>query len=363
MRLLPEDPDHGWTRVAWLVYLVPFVIYPIAADRPGREVALTFAISLAFLALYFRIYWVGVRGAALCIAGMTALGLMAAPSSPGAVALFIFAAAFVPRLGTPRRAIIGVAIIEASLLLETVIAGLQAGNWIPGVVFVALVGAMNIHFEEVNNKNIKLRLAHEEIERLAQVAERERIARDLHDLLGHTLSMIALKSELAVKLFAADPDRARSEIGEVERIAREALGQVRSAVRGYRSAGLAAEMARTRETLAAAGVEVTVEEAELQIGPAEEGVLALALREATTNVVRHAGARRCSIRLVAGPTERRLEVSDDGRGGVQPDGAGLLGMRERIAALGGTVRRDAANPGTKLVVSLPRHALVEWKSA
>ena len=363
MRLLPEDPDHGWTRVAWLVYLVPFVIYPIAADRPGREVALTAAVSLTFLALYFRIYWVGVRGAALCIAGMTLLGLISAPISPGAVALFIFASAFVPRLGTPKRAIVGVAVIEASLLLEAALVGLPLGSWIPGVVFVLMVGAMNIHFEEVNNKNQKLRLAHEEIERLAQVAERERIARDLHDLLGHTLSMIALKSELAAKVFDANPQRARAEIGEVERIAREALGQVRSAVRGYRSAGLAAEIARTRETLAAAGIDVVVEEAPLEIGPAEEGVLALALREATTNVVRHARARRCTIKLIAAEAERRLEVSDDGSGGAQPDGAGLLGMRERIAALGGSVRRDPANPGTRLTVSLPRHALVEWRSA
>ena len=142
-------------------------------------------------------------------------------------------------------------------------------------------------------------MADEEIEHLAKVAERERIARDLHDLLGHTLSLITLKAELARKLVDRDPQRAKQEMLDVEQTSRAALADVREAISGYRGEGLAAELIRARKTLETAGISVDSDIAELPLTPAQETVLALALREAMTNVVRHAQARRCSVQLAA----------------------------------------------------------------
>src|SRR5438105_13442886 len=122
-------------------------------------------------------------------------------------------------------------------------------GWLWPVIFTVLIGAANVHQQQRSAANARLRLAHDEIEHLAKVAERERIARDLHDLLGHTLSLIILKSELASKLADRDIERARNEIRDVERISREALTQVRAAVRGYREGGLRRELDSAREAL------------------------------------------------------------------------------------------------------------------
>jgi two-component system sensor histidine kinase DesK len=198
-------------------------------------------------------------------------------------------------------------------------------------------------------------MAQEEVERLAKTAERERIARYLHDLLGHTLSLITLKSELAGKLIEDDPERAGREIREVERISREALREVRTAVAGYRSAGIAEELERTRLALEAADVQLEYFAAPVELQPAQETVLALALREAVTNVIRHAAARTCRVALEQTAVEVRLEVRDDGRGGSAPEGIGLASMRERVEALGGRLERPAGN-GTSLRIVLPRRA-------
>jgi two-component system sensor histidine kinase DesK len=195
-------------------------------------------------------------------------------------------------------------------------------------------------------------MAQEEVEHLAKVAERERIARDLHDVLGHTLSVIVLKSELASKLAERDPARAVQEIKDVERISREALAQVRSTVRGYHSLSLHAEAEQATATLKAAGVKVECSFALANIPASHEGVLALALREAVTNVIRHAKANCCALRLRPVDGGCELEIKDDGCGRMSPEGIGLTGMRHRVEALGGKLERDV-NSGTRLVITLP----------
>jgi two-component system sensor histidine kinase DesK len=201
--------------------------------------------------------------------------------------------------------------------------------------------------------NCRLRKANEEIEHLAKVAERERIARDLHDVLGHTLSVITLKSELAGKLMERDPQRAAKEIGEVEQISRQALSEVRDAIRGYRSQGLAAELAQAKSTLETAGLTVQCDAATTLTLPAvQESVLSLAVREAVTNVVRHAQARTCRLRLEQQNGSCRLQIQDDGRGGFDAEGNGLRGMRERVEMLGGTLSRNT-EAGTTLTITLP----------
>jgi two-component system sensor histidine kinase DesK len=203
-------------------------------------------------------------------------------------------------------------------------------------------------------KQAALRLSQDEVARLAKVAERERIGRDLHDLLGHTLSVVAIKAELANKLFGRDPAAAQAEIADVEKIAREALGQVRRAVTGMRAVGIRAEFANARLALGAVAVDFDYRAPDFSLHPEVETVLALALREAATNIIRHAGARRCSAELLREGANVVLTVRDDGVGGALVDGNGLSGMRERIEGLGGTLGVSSERGrGTQLRIALP----------
>jgi two-component system, NarL family, sensor histidine kinase DesK len=189
-------------------------------------------------------------------------------------------------------------------------------------------------------------------ERIAKADERERIARDLHDVLGHTLSVIVLKAELAGKLLDRDLGRAQAEIADVERIARGALAEVRQTISGYLSGGLPAELERAKVTLSTAGVRLDCHSENVGMSAAQERVLALVLREAVTNVVRHSRAKTCRLSLGQADGACRLEVEDDGQGGLRPEGQGLRGMRERIEALGGTLSYKA-DAGTRLTITLP----------
>jgi two-component system sensor histidine kinase DesK len=174
----------------------------------------------------------------------------------------------------------------------------------------------------------------------------------MHDILGHALSVIALKAELAGRLLTRDGERARAEIADVERLSRDALAEVRAAIAGYRGGDLAAELERARATLETAGIAVEADRASISLPVAHERVLALVLREAVTNVLRHAQARRCRLSLERSANAYRLEVSDDGVGVAQPEGFGMRGIRERVAAAGGHANWISER-GTRLSVTLP----------
>jgi two-component system sensor histidine kinase DesK len=195
-------------------------------------------------------------------------------------------------------------------------------------------------------------MAHEEIEHLAKVAERERIARDLHDVLGHTLTLISVKSTLAGKLLDKEPAKARSEIADIEKVSREALTEIRNTLRGYSNYKLSDELQRAQAALESAGVKVSTESGDVLLSPAQESVAALIMREAVTNVVRHAQARHCSLRVARNNGACVLEIQDDGCGGFTSEGNGLRGMRERVEALGGTLRYKTS-AGTKLSFEFP----------
>jgi two-component system sensor histidine kinase DesK len=227
-----------------------------------------------------------------------------------------------------------------------------AGFWATSFIVALGAGGSNIHFAERRRADDKLRLAHSEIEHLAKVAERERIARDLHDVLGHTLSLIIVKSTLASKLLDKYPEKARSEIADIEKVSRDAIAEIRGTLRGYTSYRLGEELQRAKAALGSAGVEFTSDTAEITLSPAQESVLALITREAVTNVVRHAQARNCSVTLASSNGDCVLEIQDDGRGGFQSEGNGVRGMRERVEALGGKLERDTA-VGTKLRFEFP----------
>jgi two-component system sensor histidine kinase DesK len=217
------------------------------------------------------------------------------------------------------------------------------------IVSVAVCAANTAHREK-RLRQAELKLSHDEIRRLAALAERERIGRDLHDLLGHTLSLITLKSELAARLFDRDPLAARREIVDVERVARDTLGQVRRAVAGIRAAGLAAELASAHLLLESGGVALDYEAPDgATLPPDIETIFALTLREGVTNIQRHARATRANVKLAIGPAEARLLIEDNGCGRAIEPGNGLTGMRERLRALDGDlVVASERGRGTRL---------------
>src|SRR5271155_5720102 len=352
--LSPRERAHGWVAYIWLAYLCFFFIDPLLSHAGWKEWLLTAAATALFLVLYFGMFWLERPRSLLHIAGMVALGLGVAPINPGASTFLVFASAFIPfAVETERAAVALMAGIVLLAGIETQV--FHMSGWFffyaGGLSFV--VGGSNIYFAQRNRALAKLRMANDEIEHLAKVAERERIARDLHDVLGHTLSVIILKSELAGKLIDRDPQRAGKEIREVEEISRKALSDVRDAIRGYRSQGLAAELAQAKTTLETAGLTVQCDAATTMKLPAvQESVLSLAVREAVTNVVRHAQARTCRMRLEQHNGSCRLEIQDDGLGGASGEGNGLRGMRERVEMLGGTLHRGT-EAGTTLTITLP----------
>ena len=351
--LSSREKAHGWAPYIWLAYLCFFFIQPVLDHADWKEWSFTALATAIFLALYFGLFWLERPRALWLIAGMVVLGIVCAPSNVGASTFFIFAAAFVPFcVQTERKAVGLMAGIVVLAAIETQVFHLSSWFLFYAGGLSAVVGGSNIYFAQRNRALAKLRLANDEIEHLAKVAERERIARDLHDVLGHTLSVIILKSELAGKLMDRDPQRAGNEIREVEQISRQALSEVRDAIRGYRSQGLTAELAQAKSTLETAGVAVKCETAKVSLPALQESVLSMAVREAVTNVVRHAQARTCSLRLEQRNGSCRLEIKDDGRGGSQNEGNGLRGMRERVEMLGGILTRDSQT-GTRLAITLP----------
>ncbi len=354
MRLLPPHTDLGWTPYAWLLYSAPLLVALALTPLDPWHLAGYLAAYAAFLVLYFLGYWVQGARLILVISGMTLLGFgfVFTPFKFYGASLFIYAAAMIAFIDRQRPRLVHLTIYLGVVGLFGLITGQVIWFYLPSIFVAAIVGGVNVHYAQVWVANAKIRMAQSEVEHLAKIAERERIARDLHDVLGHTLSVITLKSELAGKLMDRDPARAAREIREVNDVARDALAQVRSAVTGYRASSLSAEFEAMRKAFATAGVTLSVEAEPLTLPPNHENALALALREASTNVLRHAHAKTCQVRLSSQRNAALLEIVDDGRGGDTREGNGMTGMRERIAALGGSLVRDGS-AGMRLEITLP----------
>lgn len=359
---LPPGGEHGWMPYLWLVYSLPFALNPLYMGGQWWRWAATLAGYATFLAVYFAGY--RVRGYRLLIhvAALCLLGCALTPLSSMGLVFFIYAASFCAEMDEPRKVLpylAAIVALEAALIAAL---RLRLFEWLPPAIFTPLVGLMVMHYAQRRRLTRRLLLTQSELSRMAQIAERERIARDLHDLLGHTLSVIVLKSELASRLAESDPARAATEIRDVERISRDALQEVRTAVRGYRSSGLANEIDQARQALLAAGITLEDSVPPMALPVSHEGVLALAIREGCTNVLRHAHAKVCRVALRRDGSDCELEIADDGRGGAAPEGAGLRGMRERAESLGGSLRHDGTH-GTRLVLRLPLELSGEMQSA
>ena len=351
--LIPPESEQGWTAYLWLVYLVFFSIEWWFRPVPPLEAALAALTLAVFLVLYFSAHRRSGRAALAHIAALGALGLAWAPLNAGASVFFIYAGAFAFRVGPPRISAWVVAGIAAVAAVAAVLFQPLPFYYLPGVFITAISGAANICFGEQHRRNAELRLTQAEVKRLARVAERERIARDLHDLLGHTLSLIAVKSELAGRLIERDPDRAADELDSIHASARQALSEVREAIGGFREQGLDEALEHARASLRAADVEPEIgRDRAIDIGRDREAMLALVIREAVTNILRHADASRCRIRLAAADrTGAELTIADDGRGRVRPDGGGVQGMRARLEALGGAL--EIGEDGKTLRARIP----------
>jgi two-component system sensor histidine kinase DesK len=352
-KLYPSDDEHRWMPLIWLPFMFWFFLDPLwNGGSPLIWIGNTI-YGLVFIWLYLYSFSHPEPRRLYAVAAMMLMASALIPTHSGAVSALLIYAIASGAFTTNRARVIALIGIDAGLLgIYSYHHHLPAPFWGSMLMLIILVGVGNHLGAVAHCTGEKLRLADEEIEHLAKVAERERIARDLHDLLGHTLSLITLKAELARKLVDRDPQRAKQEMLDVEQTSRAALADVREAISGYRGEGLAAELIRARKTLETAGISVDSELAELPLSPAQETVLALALREAITNVVRHAQARRCSVQLRRENDFCTLEIADNGRGADAPEGNGLRGMRERLEALGGSLQRQT-QAGTRLVIHLP----------
>ncbi|AFD26623.1 sensor histidine kinase [Deinococcus gobiensis] len=344
----------------WLMFLAYPVSGFVQRAHPPGETALFWAVLAGFVVLYVLVFRRGREGREYWsligwVGALLAYGVTFRLSDGGASAFLVYAGALV---GYQSRAYVA---LWGSLLAALVMAlplwsgqyGLDDLPWIVVNMVFTLVTAYANHAGFLRHvAQARVAQLQREQERLAAEAERERIARDLHDLLGHTLSVIVLKSELASRLAERAPAQAAAEIREVERISREALHEVRAAVRGYQGSGLTAELARAKVALDTAGVALRVGGPLPELPREVEATAAMLLREAVTNVVRHARAHEVQVKVEAGPRGYVLEIRDDGVGGQAPEGSGLTGMRERVRAIGGTLERDGRG-GTRLRAQFP----------
>jgi two-component system sensor histidine kinase DesK len=343
---------RGLNPLTWLLYVGFWFIQPFYEHNTRQWIYLAVTL-LVFVLLYFGAVRGGLRTRRLCVLGVVALALVYVPINQSSFGIYFYVAWFLINLVETDTAVFQLMTLECVIICaQAWYFHLSSWEWSIGIGVTALSTMNAVRMRTQERANRKLRMAHDEIEQLAKTAERERIARDLHDLLGHTLSLIVIKSELASKLFTAQPERAAAELRDIEETARRALAEVRETVTGYRSRGLGDELIQAAQTLEAAGVRSHVPMTAPRLHAQHEATLALVLREAVTNVVRHAGATNCSVEIATSNAATRLVVTDDGRGRIEREGNGLRGMRERIVELGGSLTLNS-DVGTRIEVALP----------
>jgi two-component system sensor histidine kinase DesK len=364
----PRDNRPSWVRrpaliFGWYLFLVLPIADLLSSDPSTARAVAVLAGVAAFLAVGFRM-WRGTLDAypprvvlATASVNIVIASVLTLVDRPSWGLMFVFLAPVTARL--PLR--IGVRYLAVLVFLAVVLTSVD-GDPAAAISFGASclgVGFLMMNLGEMARTNRALREARAELADLAVADERLRFARDLHDLLGHGLSVIAIKAELAVRLLPDRPEEARRHVAELEAVARDGLVQVREAVSGYRQPALAAELVGARMALEAAGIETEIEEPGARLAPETDAVMAWTVREGTTNALRHSAAGRVRIRVLAGLTETVAEVTDDGRGvdgtPAGSGGHGLAGLRERARALGGDVAAGPApDGGFRLRVTVPR---------
>ena len=351
-----------WQRVGWALPWLLFQIFPIAdlviTPRPVAVQVLAavglIVFTVAYLDVFGRVFSRGSDPAWRSLLVVAVLGVTLAVwlGTPWAGLMIYVSAAVSASL--PRRGV-WPAVLGATAVCTAVV----AADGLLGDVFILPVMCLLTSFalqgtRHLVSVNTELVEARDELARNAVAQERLRFARDLHDLLGHSLSLIALKSELAGRLAEIDPARARAEMADVEAAARRALAEVRDAVSGYRQVSLAQALAEARSALSAAGITLRSPAPGGPLPGAVDAVLGWVVREATTNVLRHSAARVVTVQLESDDDGVTLTVSDDGAGGDGAAGAGLAGLAERVTALGGRLEAGpVAGRGFRVVATVP----------
>jgi two-component system sensor histidine kinase DesK len=339
---------HQWWSLCFSLSGLAALADPIHRHAGRTEMALTIVGIGVFIVAFIWVLldWKRGRSGLWQTIVITLIGMLFAPFNQAAWMFFAVAMAFTAWVaaGNLRVAWLIAGGIVACALVETIALDLPWG-------FFGAVAGFGIPTAVMTTLTLRRANA---VRELARHSERERIARDMHDVLGHTLSVIILKTDLAARLVHQDPDRAVRELEDVDRIARETLDEVRQTLRGYRAKSLEHELEVARSTLTIAGVAVSAEFEAPPLEPAQENVLCLALREGVTNVVRHARAKNCRLTVTARHGECRLEIEDDGERvpSAEDEGGGLRGMRERVVASGGSMTHRV-DKGTRLTVTLP----------
>jgi two-component system, NarL family, sensor histidine kinase DesK len=364
----------------WLVCLVFPVLALAQTHVPPMRLLVALAGLLIFVTSYVWVMWphplssagrarVGSRVALLLSAILIVLVLFLSLAYGSAFLWLFVGVGAVAGIALPARSAFVVVMLLTLLTLFTSVGlsgGIARADWlhiIPLILLVRGLGLDIVGLARLAKALSELHAARRELARLAVMEERLRMARDLHDLLGHTLSLITLKSELAGRLVESAPARAAEEIREVERVARQTLREVREAVAGYRQPQLASELDGARQLLEAAGIACAIEHAAGPLPPATDAVLAWTIREGVTNVIRHSRAHHCTIRVMCAGGSVCAEVVDDGarRGSQQATtdaaGSGLAGLAERVRGYGGRIEAGSLHAGGaggfRLWVELP----------
>jgi two-component system, NarL family, sensor histidine kinase DesK len=366
-------PHHPARRAVWtslgMVYLF---LWPVSAlfDHPHSttKVVLTLLALASYGAAFLGLVlvnnpWTGVTSRPTWyMLGLTTVLTIAYPLLFGVYwsALPIYLGVAYAMTLPPRWAAHGLAGATALTLLLCLATGAPAGTTALLTFETLSIGLLMLGFRTSRILVVQLREARGEVARLAANEERLRISRDLHDLLGHTLSLIVLKSEVASRLADRDPAKSLAEVHDIETVARQALMDVREAISGYSRRDLADELQNVRNVLSAADVELTITTSGTPLPDQVDGLFGWAVREGVTNIVRHARARTAAITIRREQGTAVLEITDDGPGPEEPmasPGNGLRGLGERVVASGGTV--DAGrrpDGGFRLTVRAPVEA-------
>jgi two-component system sensor histidine kinase DesK len=364
-----------WTIfvLGWVVVLVGSGLALVEADLPGPRLALALIVLAGLIGLYL---WLTLRHALgpsdlepggptrsrvrnrLSILGMMTLLVITLVALSTGTEVWWLSQHVIVAAGLALPLGLAAWVIGAVTGLTVLGAWFITGDLDPILVMLLAFGAAAVAIRHLTISVAQLRVARDELARTAVDQERLRFARDLHDLLGHSLSLVILKSELAGRLLPAFPERAAGEIRDVEQAARGALQQVRTAVAGYRQPVLARELAAAAEMLTAANIAHVITDGSDGLPPEVDGLLAWAVREGVTNVIRHSRARHCEIRVARREDRVELTVVDDGQSGdgkapapAPAPGGGLTGLAERARAGGATVSaRRRAEGGFELLV-------------
>ncbi|MBJ3813029.1 sensor histidine kinase [Streptomyces flavofungini] len=340
--VVQSGPPNGFALLPWLLMGLGAFSHLLQGKTPNPWIGGIglFVFNSLYIGVAFRAFDKRARESRATLVALLAMGALTVGLAAGYGGNWLM---YFPLYGLAVGAVVrgrhlGPIGLGLSALAGAV-AGLREGwdgiNIAYGTFLSTMVTAAILSLSEAVRD---LRAAREELARRAVAEERLRFSRDLHDLLGHTLSLIVVKSEAARRLAPRDMDAALSQITDIESVGRQALTEIREAVTGYRDAALAAELDRARELLDAAGVEAVVRQSGRPLDPRSEALLGWVVREAATNVVRHARARRCEIEVAATSEQTRLTITDDGRGlGSTTPGSGLKGLAERLTAAGGAL--------------------------